>query len=116
MNIVDSSQAFLENTGHSIVDLFNDVLIEEEDMKQLIGQNGDSIQSISTKRPGLIIQSYLVLARLFELDVYQPIGQCVKLEVMEGDNAYDNVNFDERQYNEDSSSGPDSDYSDEARD
>ena len=84
-------------------------------MKQLINQNG--ITTVSTKLPGLIIQSYLLLARLFELDVYQPIGNEVKVEVME--NNYDNVNFDDVQINhvfEDQSEETDSDYSESSSD
>ena len=38
----------------------------------------------------------MVLVRLFDLNVFQPIGQPIKIEV-DGDeeNNYDNVNFDE---------------------
>ena len=104
----------MDNTGHSILDLFNDILIEEHDMKQLIHQNG--ITSVSTKLPGLIIQSYLLLARLFELDVFEPIGNEVKVEVMETN--YDNVNFDEFPINYVSGdqTETDSDYSDSSTD
>ena len=83
-------------------------------MKQLINQNG--ITAVSTKLPGLIIQSYLLLARLFELDVYKPIGNEVKIEVME--NNYDNVNFDEIPINHvfEDQRESDSDYSESSSD
>ena len=41
-NISQSSQSFLEKTGHSIIDLFNEILLEEVDMRQLICENGIS--------------------------------------------------------------------------
>ena len=45
-----------------------------------MSENG--VLNISTDLPGLIIQSYLVLVRLFDLDVMEPI-HIVKTESVE---------------------------------
>ena len=50
---------------------------------------------MSKKLPGLIIQSYLVLVRLFDLDVFQPIGQQIRIEVVENEEKNYEVKFDE---------------------
>ena len=50
---------------------------------------------MSKKLPGLIIQSYLVLVRLFDLDVFQPIGQQTKLETVGEEDKSFTVKFDE---------------------
>ena len=50
---------------------------------------------MSKKLPGLIIQSYLVLVRLFDLDVFQPIGKQIKIEVVENEEKTYEVKFDE---------------------
>ena len=68
-NISRSSQHFLDNTGHTIMDLFNNVLTEKADIEQLIKEN--NITNVSTGLPGLIIQAYLVLVRLFDLNVME---------------------------------------------
>ena len=49
------------------MDLFNNVLTEKADIEQLIKEN--NITNVSTGLPGLIIQAYLVLVRLFDLNV-----------------------------------------------
>ena len=39
---------------------------------QLVYEN--NVKNVSSDLPGLIIQSYLVLVRLFDLDVMEPLG------------------------------------------
>ena len=74
-NISRSSQHFLDNTGHTIMDLFNNVLTEKGDIEQLIKEN--NVPTVSSSLPGLIIQAYLVLVRLFDLNVMEPVaGVC----------------------------------------
>ena len=51
------------------MDLFNNVLTEKADIEQLIKEN--NITNVSTGLPGLIIQAYLVLVRLFDLNVME---------------------------------------------
>jgi len=95
-NLKASTQSFLDNTGHSILDLLNDVLIDKADLEQLIDEN--DVINRSTKLPGLIIQSYLVLVELFDLDPMEPlhrvkVEQLEEVEVIENDhqvNLFDN--------------------------
>ena len=74
----DSAQLFLDNTGHDIIHLFNDVLLEKDDLISIINEN-DGI-NLSPRTPGLIIQAYLVLVKIFNLDVMEPLKR-VKEEV-----------------------------------
>ena len=76
-NIKASSQLFLDNTGHSILDLLNDVLIDKADLEQLVKEN--DVINMSAKLPGLIVQAYLVLVELFSLDPMEPLHR-VKVE------------------------------------
>ena len=56
-----ASQIFRDNTGHTILDLFNNVLTEKTDLEQLVSENG--VQNASLGLPGLIIQSYLIMVK-----------------------------------------------------
>ena len=67
----DSAQLFLDNTGHDIIHLFNDVLLEKDDLISIIKEN--DVINLSPKVPGLIIQAYLVLVEIFNLDVMEPL-------------------------------------------
>ena len=67
----ESAQQFMDNTGHDILDLFNDVLLEKDDLMSIIKEN--DIINLSSKLPGLIIQAYLVLVEIFNLDVMEPL-------------------------------------------
>ena len=96
-----ASQIFQDNTGHNILDLFNNVLtekgtweqfvlatvspwlrhlapLEKADLEQLVRENG--VINLSHGLPGLIIQSYLIIVKLFELDVMEPVGFVTKIE------------------------------------
>ena len=53
-NISLASQHFLDKTGHTILDLFNNVLTEKKDIEQLIKEN--NVSEVSDSLPGLIIQ------------------------------------------------------------
>ena len=74
----DSAQLFMDNTGHDIIHLFNDVLLEKDDLISIIKEN--DVINLSPKVPGLIIQAYLVLVEIFNLDVMEPLRR-VKEEV-----------------------------------
>ena len=67
----------MAETGHDIIHLFNDVLLEKDDLISIIKEN--DIANISVKLPGLIIQAYLVLVEIFNLDVMEPLKR-VKAE------------------------------------
>ena len=72
----------MDNTGHDIIHLFNEVLLEKEDLISIIQEN--NVASLSQKTPGLIIQAYLVLVEIFNLDVMEPLKReslTVKQEV-----------------------------------
>ena len=95
-----ASQIFQDNTGHNILDLFNNVLTEKgpgthflpkfvskirdylsrkkTDLEQLVRENG--VINLSHGLPGLIIQSYLIIVKLFELDVMEPVDFVTKIE------------------------------------
>ena len=75
----ESAQLFMDNTGHDIIHLFNEVLLEKDDLVSIIKEN--DIINISSKLPGLIIQAYLVLVEIFNLDVMEPLKR-VKEEVV----------------------------------
>ena len=72
------------------------MLIDKADLEQLIDEN--DVINRSTKLPGLIIQSYLVLVELFDLDPMEPlhrvkVEQLEEVEVIENDhqvNLFDN--------------------------
>ena len=66
-----SAEVFLAQTGHNIIELLNKVLTNKNDLTKLVEQN--NVEVISSDLPGLVVQAYLVLVRLFELDVMQPI-------------------------------------------
>ena len=61
----------MDNTGHDIIHLFNEVLLEKEDLISIIQEN--NVTNLSQKTPGLIIQAYLVLVEIFNLDVMEPL-------------------------------------------
>ena len=67
----------MAEAGHDIIHLFNDVLLEKDDLISIIKEN--DIANISSKLPGLIIQAYLVLVEIFNLDVMEPLKR-VKTE------------------------------------
>ena len=67
-----SAEVFLAQTGHNIIELLNKVLTNKDDLTKLVEQN--NVEVISDDLPGLIVQAYLVLVRLFELNVMQPIN------------------------------------------
>ena len=69
-----------DNTGHNIIDLLNDVLVDKADLEALVVEN--EVVNKSAKTPGLIIQAYLVLVELFNLDVMEPL-QRIKTETVE---------------------------------
>ena len=71
LKLSESAQSFMDNTGHDIIHLFNDVLLEKDDLISVLKQN--DIINISSKLPGLIIQAYLVLVEIFNLDVMEPL-------------------------------------------
>merc|ERR1711892_1020763 len=76
-----AAQIFRDNTGHNILELFNNVLTERADLEQLVKENG--VHNASCGTPGLIIQSYLIMVKLFELDVMEPIQTIAKREPIE---------------------------------
>ena len=78
LKLSESAQSFMDNTGHDIIHLFNDVLLEKDDLISVLIQN--DIINLSSKLPGLIIQAYLVLVEIFNLDVMEPLKR-VKEEV-----------------------------------
>ena len=61
--------------------MLNDVLVEKVDLELLVKEN--DVINVSSKLPGLIVQSYLVLVELFNLDVMAPLER-VKIETIEG--------------------------------
>ena len=77
MNVKMRNQ-YKDNTGHTIIDLLNDVIVEKADLEALVVEN--EVINKSAKTPGLIIQAYLVLVELFNLDVMEPL-QRIKSEV-----------------------------------
>lgn len=95
-NIKASSQLFLDNTGHSILDLLNDVLVDKADLEQLVKEN--DVINMSTKLPGLIVQAYLVLVELFSLDPMEPLHR-VKVEQFIEDIGKVLDNFIEKNFN-----------------
>lgn len=66
-------------------------LIDKADLEQLIDEN--DVINRSAKLPGLIIQSYLVLVELFELDPMEPLHR-VKVEEIEEIEARDSFSID----------------------
>ena len=80
----------MDNTGHDIIHLFNEVLFEKDDLISIIKEN--DIINISPKVPGLIIQAYLVLVEIFNLDVMEPLKR-VKEEasLLDTENVFNEV-------------------------
>ena len=71
-----SSPSFaLDNSilGGDLLETFNNVLTERDDLLQILKEN--NVPAPSKGIPGLIIQAYLVLARLFELDLLEPLAE-----------------------------------------
>ena len=60
--------------------MLNDVLVDKADLEALVVEN--EVVNKSAKTPGLIIQAYLVLVELFNLDVMEPL-QRIKTETVE---------------------------------
>ena len=69
-----SSSLTLDNTilGGDILETFNNVLTERDDLLQILKEN--NVPAPSKGIPGLIIQAYLVLSRLFDLDLLEPLS------------------------------------------
>ena len=57
--------------GLSVLDLFSEILSQENDLKQFVKTM--NCPEVSTTLPGLIIQAYLLFAKKTEGNVYQPI-------------------------------------------
>ena len=53
-------------------------LPKKTDLEQLVRENG--VINLSHGLPGLIIQSYLIIVKLFELDVMEPVDFVTKIE------------------------------------
>ena len=87
-----SSQLFLDNTGHNIIDLLNNVLTGKEDLAQLVRENG--VSNVSQGLPGLIVQAYLILVRLFDLDYLEPISTLPKTEIIEDSVIFEDLSPD----------------------
>ena len=51
---------------------------KKTDLEQLVRENG--VINLSHGLPGLIIQSYLIIVKLFELDVMEPVDFVTKIE------------------------------------
>ena len=86
------SQLFLDNTGHNIIDLLNNVLTAKEDLAQLVHENG--VSNVSQGLPGLIVQAYLILVRLFDLDYLEPISTSSKTEITEENAIFEDLSAD----------------------
>ena len=54
------------------METFNNVLTERDDLLQILKEN--NVPKPSKGVPGMIIQAYLVLARLFDLDLLEPLS------------------------------------------
>ena len=52
-----SAQVFLDNTGHSIIELLNKVLTQKSDLEQIVKEN--NVENVSSDLPGLIVQARL---------------------------------------------------------
>lgn len=78
-NLSLSCRQVLES-NQTIIDLMNYTLIGRADLEQVAREN--NVRDISTELPGLIIQVYLVLVDIFDLDVRAPIDsqQRIKAE------------------------------------
>ena len=87
-----SAEVFLTQTGHNIIELFNKVLTNKADLTKLVEEN--NVEVISPDLPGLIVQAYLVLVKLFDLNVMEPIISA-KVEELTPPNSCDYVNYEE---------------------
>ena len=54
-NLSLSSQVFLDKTGHTVIDLLNDVFNQKADLEQLVKEN--QVNNVSDGLPGLIVQA-----------------------------------------------------------
>ena len=71
-DIIRSSRIFLDKPNHSVLDLLNDVLVEKADLERFVIENG--LDNYSSGQPGLIVQVYLIMVQLFDLNMTGPIG------------------------------------------
>ena len=96
-NLGQSAESFLAQTGHNIIGLLNTVLTDKADLARLVEQN--NVEVISSDLPGLIVQAYLVLVKLFDLNVMDPINN-TKVEITDTDltppNSIDYVDYEDQ--------------------
>ena len=72
-NVTDSVCSLLNGkvTSNTVVDLLNNVLTDEAHLAMLLSQN--NVTHVKGKLPGLIVNAYLLLVDLFDLDVMKPL-------------------------------------------
>ena len=58
--------------GLTPVDLFNDILTSEIDLRNFLDQN--EVQKLSASQPGLVIQAYLAFVQQTKADVFSPVS------------------------------------------
>ena len=96
-NLGQSAESFLAQTGQNIIGLLNTVLTDKADLARLVEQN--NVEVISSDLPGLIVQAYLVLVKLFDLNVMDPINN-TKVEITDADltppNSIDYVDYEDQ--------------------
>ena len=90
-NVTDSVCSLLNGkvTSNTVIDLLNDVLTDEAHLAMLLAQN--NVIHEKGKLPGLIVNAYLLLVDLFDLDVMKPLEYEQPEEVVA---AEDEVNDD----------------------
>ena len=57
--------------GLTPIDLFNDILTSETDLRQFLEQN--EVSKFSSSQPGLVIQAYLAFVQQVKCDVFSPV-------------------------------------------
>ena len=62
-NLSLSSQVFLDKTGHTVIDLLNDVFNQKADLEQLVKEN--QVNNVSDGLPGLIVQARVVTGSVY---------------------------------------------------
>ena len=70
--------------GLTAMDLFNDILTHENDLKNFLTQSEVKQNQVSTSNPGLIIQAYLAFVKRVNGNVFDPISNPVSHEVITG--------------------------------
>ena len=58
--------------GLTPVDLFNDILTSEIDLRNFLDQN--DVQKLSASQPGLVIKAYLAFVQQTKADVFSPVS------------------------------------------